>query len=342
MNPTKEVLDLPQDAAYDLVILKGANTLMASLGDQRCTIKESNLAFWTLSQALVLPQTHSAIDVVFKSLEVNQSDSKPAVESEFVERDGTLFVHRVVTDVLVNEFKRAEVEGAQPVLKIGTRLKEIWNICAIILKSRKSYWNSSLCSRVYRYPVSGIVGNKLQANYSTGNTFLDAFTQYHQSLGLQANSVDLGLIEDVSHVAERVGIDARFDKIQWTPVTASDRHKDEKASINASSQTQLIAGIGFSLPEDSNLAHEDYNNDGASQGDEMIKVFRIMCKSGADEAALVKVCVEVVAAQFTKILQLETEMETAKPLLSYGLDSLAAVELAKLDSYRVWGWTDDT
>jgi aryl carrier-like protein len=37
--------------------------------------------------------------------------------------------------------------------------------------------------------------------------------------------------------------------------------------------------------------------------------------------------VELMAAQFTKILRLETEMEPAKSLMAYGLDSLAAVEL---------------
>ncbi|KAM0133546.1 hypothetical protein ACHAO1_006203 [Botrytis cinerea] len=196
--------------------------------------------------------------------------------------------------------------------------------------------------------ISGIVGNKGQANYAAGNTFLDAFAQYRETLGLRANSVDLGLIEDVGYVAEQEGFDARFDKRQWTPVTENTLRKilsysilqqDEKAPINASSSTQLIAGIGFPLPEDSDLSYEGRfgylfqsaaggNKDGgSSQGDETIEAFRMMRKSGADKAALAKVCVEVIAAQFTKILRLETEMETAKPLISYGLDSLAAVEL---------------
>ncbi|KAF7950113.1 hypothetical protein EAE96_007411 [Botrytis aclada] len=196
--------------------------------------------------------------------------------------------------------------------------------------------------------ISGIVGNKGQANYAAGNTFLDAFAQYRETLGLRANSVDLGLIEDVGYVAEQEDFDARFDKRQWTPVTENTLRKilsysilqqDEKAPINASSNTQLIAGIGFPLPEDSDLSYEGRfgylfqsaaggNKDGgSSQGDETIEAFRMMRKSGADKAALAKICVEVIATQFTKILRLETEMETAKPLISYGLDSLAAVEL---------------
>ncbi|KAK0635463.1 hypothetical protein B0T17DRAFT_485578 [Bombardia bombarda] len=197
--------------------------------------------------------------------------------------------------------------------------------------------------------ISGIVGNKGQANYSAGNTFLDAFADYRQSLGLRANSVDLGLIEDVGYVAEQDGFEARFDKRSWTPITEGTLRKilsysvlqqDDKP-INAGSRTQLITGIGFPLPDDSDLVREprfgylfqsasggnDSGSGSGNQGDETLRAFHMLHKSGADKAAVVKVAIEVLAAQFTKILRLETEMEPAKPLSAFGLDSLAAVEL---------------
>ncbi|KAK6835427.1 hypothetical protein RU639_002006 [Aspergillus parasiticus] len=64
-----------------------------------------------------------------------------------------------------------------------------------------------------------------------------------------------------------------------------------------------------------------------SKGDQAVHAFLMMHKSGADKATLVKAAVEPMAAQFTKILQLEAEMEPAKSMMAYGLDSLAAVEL---------------
>ena len=50
-----------------------------------------------------------------------------------------------------------------------------------------------------------------------------------------------------------------------------------------------------------------------------------MYKPGAEHAALIKVAVEVMAAQFTNILRLKAEMEPGKSLMAYSLDSLAAV-----------------
>ncbi|KAA8565524.1 hypothetical protein EYC84_009381 [Monilinia fructicola] len=214
--------------------------------------------------------------------------------------------------------------------------------------------------------ISGIVGNKGQANYAAGNTFLDAFAQYRQSLGLRANSVDLGVIGNLDGVAERDEFDSSFDKRQWTPVTENTLRKilsysilqqDEKSPLNAHSTTQLIAGIGYPLPQNSDLAHEGrfgylFHNavDGAnkdssaSHSDETMQAFRIMLKSGSDKGALVKVCLEMIAVQFTKTLRLGTAMETTKPLIRYGVDSIAAVELgnwirielgAKLSTFEI-------
>ncbi|KAF4818673.1 Highly reducing polyketide synthase [Colletotrichum tropicale] len=206
-------------------------------------------------------------------------------------------------------------------------------------------WNLHRASEQLQYPldfftllssISGIVGNKGQANYSAGNTFIDAFADYRRALGLQANSVDLGLIQDVGYVAEQEGFEARFDTRQWTPITEGTLRKilsysilqqdNASAPINPESAAQLVTGIGFPLPEDSDLTRDPrfgylFQNtgtgsdgkDGSSgkQGDETIRAFHALHKSGADRTALVKVGFEVVASQLAKILRLETEIEPA-------------------------------
>lgn len=205
--------------------------------------------------------------------------------------------------------------------------------------------------------TSGIVGNKGQANYAAANTFLDAFASYRRTLGLHANCVDLGLIEDVGYVAEQETntLETRFDKRQWTPIneimlrkilTYSILQQDSLAPLNAESTTQMITGIGFPLPADGSPLASDprfaylFSNHGANASstdgdegsndaaDQAIKTFRLLHKSGtADPATLTNSCVEVISAQFVKVLRLEAEPEPGRPLMAYGLDSLSAVEL---------------
>ncbi|KAI0188556.1 putative polyketide synthase [Astrocystis sublimbata] len=182
----------------------------------------------------------------------------------------------------------------------------------------------------------GIVGKKGQTNYSAGNTFLDAFAYYRQSLGLRANTVDLGLIEDVGYIAEQGGMDSHFDRTQWEPIYEGTLRKilcysvlQQTAPINRATSAQLVTGISFPLPSHSDLSREARfahlfvaSSAGASAGegsqaDQEIRTFLMMVKAKSDRTALAKMA----------ILRLETEMEPAKSLLAYGTDSLAAVEL---------------
>lgn len=39
--------------------------------------------------------------------------------------------------------------------------------------------------------ISGVVGQKGQANYSAANVFMDSFANFRNALGLRANSVNL-------------------------------------------------------------------------------------------------------------------------------------------------------
>lgn len=212
--------------------------------------------------------------------------------------------------------------------------------------------------------VSGVVGNKGQANYAAANSFLDGFASYRRSLGLAANTVDLGLIEDVGYVAEQetTNLEKRFDKRMWTPIneamlrkilTYSVLQQEHGGSINRASAAQMITGIGFPLPKDgseslaresrfSYLFHgyvdngaggairsgENGGESGGDQTEQAIQQFKVLHSSGAADAAkLTAACVSLAATQFSRILRLETEPEPGRPLVAYGLDSLAAVEL---------------
>ncbi|KAI0972015.1 hypothetical protein F4678DRAFT_460844 [Xylaria arbuscula] len=203
--------------------------------------------------------------------------------------------------------------------------------------------------------TSGIIGNKGQANYAAANTFLDAFASYRRSLGLRANTVDLGVIEDVGVMAGST-LQSRFDRRLWTPInermlrkilTYSILQQDDNAPLNASSGAEMITGISYPLPVDglesagdprfsylfnrrageNNRANELRDTGHSDKTDQAVQRVRLLEKSGADTASLTAAFVEVISSQIAKHLQLEMEPETGRPLMAYGLDSLSAVEL---------------
>ena len=202
--------------------------------------------------------------------------------------------------------------------------------------------------------LSGVVGNKGQANYAAANTFLDAFASYRRTNGLRANTVDLGAIVDVGYVAEQGGaLEARFDKRQWTPINEGVLRRimsfsifqQENDSINSLSSAQMITGLAYPLTSDgSDLAEDprfeylfnnysaagDANEDSNSSNDQTaqaVKAFNLLHASNAQVAVLNKAALGLLQIQITKVLRLESDMEPGKPLMAYGLDSLSAVEI---------------
>lgn len=208
--------------------------------------------------------------------------------------------------------------------------------------------------------ISGVVGRRGQANYAAANTFLDAFASYRQGRGLRANSLDLGMIVDVGHIAEdENGLEDKFDKTRWVPLgeamlrrvlTYSILQQDQRAGAQShGSGAQLVTGIAHPLPLDEADTSYDArfgylyassrgggkqgggDGDGEGAGEDKssqaVKTLQVMHSSGAEAGAMVKVAVDALSGQFAKILQLKDEVEPGKPLMAYGLDSLSAIEL---------------
>ena len=196
--------------------------------------------------------------------------------------------------------------------------------------------------------ISGVIGQKGQANYAAANVFMDNFAAYRKSLGLAATSIDLGVIEDVGYVAEQGGMESRFDKRQWTGINEAFLRKiisysifqQTAAPLNQDTSAQLITGIAVPLPDESELARDarflglfQVNGQasfkaakGVGNGERDIQAFLLLRQSAAETRVLVDSAVEIVSKQFVKILRLGSPMELGKPLASYGLDSLSAVE----------------
>ncbi|KAK5659385.1 hypothetical protein OQA88_1478 [Cercophora sp. LCS_1] len=77
------------------------------------------------------------------------------------------------------------------------KVKGTWNLHEVLLKEQQT-----LDFFVVFSSWSGLVGQPGQANYASGNTFLDSFVQYRHSQGLSAAVVDIGVVDDVGYVSQ--------------------------------------------------------------------------------------------------------------------------------------------
>lgn len=195
--------------------------------------------------------------------------------------------------------------------------------------------------------ISGVVGQAAQSNYSAGNVFQDSFAMYRRSLGLPASSVNLGLIEDVGYFVERGQFSKRLESKGWPPINEALLHKILKYSIlqqsdhpiNSESASQLITGIPMPLTSSSPLQPIHRFSAlragaGTSSGDEdgtsALTVLKSAAKGGDaadDQALLLASAIEVINAVLMRSLGASEPLDAGRPLASYGLDSLVAVEL---------------
>lgn len=198
--------------------------------------------------------------------------------------------------------------------------------------------------------ISGVVGTAGQANYAAGNSFQDAMARYRQSLGLAAHTVDLGIVDDVGYMSEHEALTTRVQsRSQLSSITEAQLLDILRLSIlqqtkrmNPESSSQMVTGLPYPINEDSPILadarfhqllapRQDADDAAASPNDKngaALSAFKSMLKAGSFSVEkLAAEAVKLVNAQIVRILGLVADIEESKPLSSYGIDSLAAVDL---------------
>ena len=212
--------------------------------------------------------------------------------------------------------------------------------------------------------LSGIIGQPGQANYASGNTFLDAFAQYRNGLGLAASVVDIGAVEDIGFISENQGMMNKMktsgfkgvseqellDAMAVAMVAHSQPAKKALAVASRSSPRYVnantfVLGLGstMSLSSPSNravwrkdrrmAAYHNATSDstGAATSTETLKSYLASAKAdlsllkSAEAAKLF--AVEIGKKLFDLLLKPQEELNTTWPLVDLGLDSLVALEL---------------
>ncbi|KAK6082377.1 beta-ketoacyl synthase domain-containing protein [Seiridium cupressi] len=224
---------------------------------------------------------------------------------------------------------------------ITSKVAGTWNLHNVALEL-----NLALDFFVMLSSISGVIGQPAQANYAAANVFLDNFAYYRRGLGLKANSVDLGAIEDVGYMAEHSDLIKALDTSAWTPINEPlfcnivrfSIMQQEDEPVNKASNAQLITSIAVPQSPSSRLLVDARFSSllfgsaagvagaDASGGNKEIQALLLAIRGGADMPTALPAAVDVANKQFMTTLRLDEPLEPAKPLSAYGLDSLAAVE----------------
>ncbi|KAF9894653.1 hypothetical protein FE257_006541 [Aspergillus nanangensis] len=198
--------------------------------------------------------------------------------------------------------------------------------------------------------ISGVVGQRGQANYAAANCFLDSFAAYRQSLGLPGLALDLGAVLDIGVITENPELRAYFANPQWLQVEQKELFYIMDASITQQQQqqqqssAQLIMALSYPLPSTSDLLQEDIrltplsragtasqqpgssSNAATEESHALAKFLHLHSSGGADPTSLTAAAVELFESQLMRMLRLDSPIKANKPLSAYGMDSLSAVK----------------
>ncbi|KAI0803650.1 hypothetical protein GGR55DRAFT_691660 [Xylaria sp. FL0064] len=190
--------------------------------------------------------------------------------------------------------------------------------------------------------LAGIIGSISQANYSAGNTFQDALAQYRHAKGLPATSIDLGLMKDIGYAEEHKDIAANKSSLKLCAMAGTADGKTpfptqvivgagSGGAVQAAEASSISGGDYYwlrTLPQFAYLQRLDVQETSADEerhsSDGAIE--KLSHATSMDAAA--EIVQDILLAKVTKVIVVPvTDIDTSKPVYTYGVDSLVAVEL---------------
>lgn len=213
--------------------------------------------------------------------------------------------------------------------------------------------------------MSGLTGQAGQANYAGANTFLDAFVQYRNNLGLAASAIDIGAVQDVGYVSQDAALLRRMmlasahgitepellqaltTAMLFPAGTRGNKPSSPDAAERAfEDRNTFVLGLGTKIPlsspdsrafwrKDRRMAvyhnsSKAARDDGGSNNDNL-KAFLARARSDAallrEPGAATLLAREIGRKLFSFLLKAEEDLNTSVPLSQLGMDSLVGVEM---------------
>lgn len=238
---------------------------------------------------------------------------------------------------------------------IRPKVEGTWNLHNLIPKELDFFIVfSSIC---------GLLGYYGQANYASANTFMDAFVQYRQSLGLTASVIDIGAVDDVGYVSRtqaakenmiassgRLMTEQNFlDCLQLTIARSATKYTPPKPTSTLEgycNPSQISQVLECRLPimdpanaiiwkRDPRMAIyrniENVASDTILEGGDGLKNFlssMLADTSKLEQAASVQFLAREIAKRVsTFLMKPEEDIDLSLTLQAVGVDSLVAIEV---------------
>ena len=265
---------------------------------------------------------------------------------------GCLQATMVLRDCIFDNMSFADWETS-----LASKVQSSWNLHNLLPRDLSFF--------ILLSSIAGIVGSAGQGNYAAGNTYQDALARHRRANGLKATAIDLGWMKDVGVIAENEKL-AKGTKssADLANCTEKDFHAllevycDPEVDSRAIKPThQPIIGLiteaqyqaaGVEVPEwlerplFSMLTQTGTNKGGKSSNsnhlDEEGKRIDTFRRASSDEKAA-EILLDGLLQRLSRALSMPVEdIDVARPLHIYGIDSLLAVELR---NWFVKAWETD-
>lgn len=350
----KDSLKLDPNATY--LIVGGLGGLGRSLALEFAASGARHIAFLSRSGD-AKPEARAVIDqLAERGVQAKAYRADVADEASFLQAmadcnkqlppvKGVVQMAMVLRDVVFEKMKYSEwTTGLRP------KVQGTWNLHQYFSHARPLDF-MILCSS-----IAGVFGNPSQAQYAAGNTYQDSLAAYRRARGLAAVSVNLGIMRDVGVIAEG---DSHFMQA-WEPVLGIREPAFRalmKSLINGQTQpqdggrppcpAQVCVGLGtgdilathhlapplyFSDPRFASLAVTSVSpaslTGGAATATASVATRLSEIATNKDPAPAAAIITQALVKTMADILRIPpSEVDAARPMYRYGVDSLVALEV---------------
>lgn len=245
---------------------------------------------------------------------------------------GIIHAAMVLRDVLLEKMAFADYEQV-----IRPKVQGTWNIHNVLVANR-----IKLDYFVVLSSAAGILGSRGQAAYAAANTFLDSFVQYRVRNGLPGTSLDLTAVTGAGYLADNA---TRQEDIirNFGNETVSEQEVLAllSAAVRGVCPPQCLTGLKLHMASDGQWPYYANNPRFADLKAECLaaaereglvpkqavspgNAFR--AANTAEEAA--EIAGQGILQKLSEVLTISVaDLDVARNITSYGLDSLTAIEL---------------